>query len=120
MHQDSGLQGRRKPGKNPGRNKFGQTTKEEILNAAVDLFNENGYLKTSMVDIAQMVGLTKGGIYHYVNKKEDLLMQIHEDMIDAFHDRIALAVDKEIDPYKKLVKWINVHVSIMRDFQRHI
>ncbi|MHB1011463.1 MAG: TetR/AcrR family transcriptional regulator, partial [Desulfobacteria bacterium] len=39
--------------------------KEEILGAAIRLFTRKGYVNTSMDDIAEAVGLTKGGLYHY-------------------------------------------------------
>jgi len=35
--------------------------KEEILGAAIRLFTRKGYVNTSMDDIAEAVGLTKGG-----------------------------------------------------------
>ena len=44
-----------------------------------------GYEATSMNDIANAVGLTKAGLYHYIDGKEDLLFQIMSygmDMVD--------------------------------------
>jgi AcrR family transcriptional regulator len=46
---------------------------------------EKGYEGTSMNDIADAVGLTKAGLYHYIRGKEDLLFQIMSygmDMVD--------------------------------------
>ena len=46
---------------------------------------QKGYEATSMNDIADAVGLTKAGIYHYIRGKEDLLFQIMSyamDMVD--------------------------------------
>ena len=51
--------------------------KDEISKAALDLFSSRGYLKTSMSDVAKAVGLTKGGLYYHVDKKEDLLLCCH-------------------------------------------
>jgi TetR/AcrR family transcriptional regulator, cholesterol catabolism regulator len=53
---------------------------------------QKGYEATSMNDIADAVGLTKAGLYHYIRGKEDLLFQIMSygmDMVDQ--DVIAAA-----------------------------
>lgn len=52
--------------------------KEEILEAALTLFSKFGYDGTSFSQIAKHVGLTKGGIYHHFQSKEELFNQLHE------------------------------------------
>lgn len=48
-------------------------TKERILEIALGLFAQNGYLGTSMSDIAEKLGITKGALYkHYASKQEIL------------------------------------------------
>ena len=48
-------------------------TKERIMEAALELFAQNGYLGTSMNDIAKQLGITKGALYkHYLSKQEIL------------------------------------------------
>ena len=48
-------------------------TKERILRTALELFAQNGYLGTSMNDIAGQLGFTKAALYkHYVSKQEIL------------------------------------------------
>ena len=57
-------------------------TKERILEAALDLFSQNGYYGTSMSDIAGKVGITKAALYkHFLAKEEILeaLLQIGEE-----------------------------------------
>ncbi|WP_084804396.1 TetR/AcrR family transcriptional regulator [Halonatronum saccharophilum] len=49
--------------------------KEKILEMALKLFIRNGYLGTSLNEIASAVGLTKGGVYHYFDSKDDLYYQ---------------------------------------------
>lgn len=48
-------------------------TKEKITIAALRLFLLRGYKCVSLVDVANEVGITKGGIYHYFGSKEELL-----------------------------------------------
>lgn len=46
---------------------------DALVDAAVRLFSELGYDGTSMDDIAQAAGLTKGALYHHVSGKQELL-----------------------------------------------
>ena len=94
----------------------GKDMKEKILRAALKLFRKKGYLGTSMTDIAVEVGLTKGGIYHYIAKKEDLLRELHDEMISAVVSRMNRMVEPEPDPGTKLENWIRSHASIMHDY----
>jgi TetR/AcrR family transcriptional regulator, cholesterol catabolism regulator len=93
---------------------------DEILNAALYLFNTKGYLKTSMNDIADALNLTKGGLYHYVIKKEDLLKLAHERMTDAFINGFRQSVQSADDPQKKLASWLKEHILLMQKYQSHI
>ena len=50
-----------------------ESTKERILETALTLFARNGYLGTSMSDIAGALGITKAALYkHYAGKQEIL------------------------------------------------
>lgn len=54
-------------------------TRARLLEAAKALFKENGYSATSLEQIAEAVGVTKGAIYgHFANKEELLLAAIEE------------------------------------------
>ncbi|NNC10552.1 TetR/AcrR family transcriptional regulator [Planctomonas sp. JC2975] len=47
--------------------------REQVLVAAVALFNEKGYDATSVADLADRLGLTKSALYHHFESKEELL-----------------------------------------------
>ncbi|MGW7683670.1 TetR/AcrR family transcriptional regulator [Kribbella sp. NPDC054772] len=51
-------------------------TKAEIHRAAVDLFSNQGYDKTSLREIAEQVGITKASLYYHYSSKQDLLRAI--------------------------------------------
>lgn len=53
----------------------------EIIEAAVKLFEKKGYKATSIRDIAASINLTQGTIYHYVSNKEELLYEINDRLI---------------------------------------
>ena len=55
-------------------------TKERITEAALELFAQSGYLGTSMSDIAQRLGITKGALYKHFASKQEILDSIVEQM----------------------------------------
>lgn len=53
--------------------------KEEIKQAALELFASNGFEGTSLADIAGVVGLKKQSIYSHFKDKDDLFLSIMKD-----------------------------------------
>jgi AcrR family transcriptional regulator len=53
--------------------KDGNTRKNEILDIALALFGEKGYEKTTVEDILNRAGISKGAFYYYFETKEDVL-----------------------------------------------
>lgn len=56
--------------------RIAKTTLPDILQAAATLFNERGYHQTKLEDIARAVGIEKGSLYHYFDRKEEILYEI--------------------------------------------
>lgn len=52
-----------------------------ILASAVRLFYERGYQATSVSDVVEDAGYTKGAFYYYFKSKETLLVEIHDDFV---------------------------------------
>lgn len=55
-----------------GRNKHPEETVKLILDTAIKLFSKKGYEKTSLQDIIDETGLSKGAIYHHFSCKEEI------------------------------------------------
>ena len=49
---------------------------EEVVAAAAEVFEEQGYPTATLQDIGSRVGLLKGSLYYYISSKEDLLFEI--------------------------------------------
>ncbi len=58
------------------RNASNEHTRERIINAAKRLFAEQGYQKTTVVDISRQAGLSEAAMYEYFQGKEALLLMI--------------------------------------------
>jgi AcrR family transcriptional regulator len=52
-------------------------TRDKILDVALELFNEQGYDKTSLREIAERLGVTKAALYYHFERKEDILLELH-------------------------------------------
>ena len=91
-------------------------TKENIIIAALRLFVTRGYKSVSLIDVANAVGITKGGIYHYFSSKDDLLqvgMHYLLERLEAKYTELlsdknsirevlnALLVEKTLERYAK-------------------
>ncbi|MDN3242560.1 TetR/AcrR family transcriptional regulator [Glycomyces tritici] len=61
---------------------------DEVLRAALELFAEQGYANTSVQQIVQAAGVTKGAMYHYFTSKDDLLFAIYERMLSLQKRRL--------------------------------
>lgn len=62
-------------------------TKLKILDVALQLFSQNGYLGTSMNDIAMQLGVTKPALYKHYTSKHEILERIAERMNEMDFER---------------------------------
>ncbi len=62
-----------------------EVRKMEIIQAALELFAQDGYENTSVNHIIERAGVSKGGFYHHYDSKAQLL----EDIARLFLDKIA-------------------------------
>ena len=73
-------------------------TKERILDIALELFAQNGYLGTSMSDIAKQLGFTKAALYKHYASKQKILDQIVERMNRMDYERAEAYEMPEKEP----------------------
>lgn len=73
-------------------------TKERILDIALELFAQNGYLGTSMSDIAKQLGFTKAALYKHYASKQEILDQIVERMNRMDYERAEAYEMPETEP----------------------
>ena len=68
--------------------KKGDLKRAQILDAAEKLFFEKGYDRTSVQDILDALGMSKGGFYHYFDSKESVLRAVSERRVEGRFDRL--------------------------------
>jgi len=67
-------------------------TKEEILDAAAQIFRLKGYHATSMQDIAGAVNLQKASLYHHVSSKQEILLDLLDQGLELLTGQIIVIV----------------------------
>ena len=76
-------------------------TKERIIDVALELFAQSGYLGTSMSDIAKQLGITKGALYKHYTGKQEILDSIVERMNKMDYERAEEYEMPETEPDSK-------------------
>jgi len=66
--------------------------RQEILRTAARLFQERGYDATSMNDVAAALKLSKGGLYHHFQSKDEILFHIMSHAMDSTEERVINVV----------------------------
>ena len=86
------------------RHKEPEVRKNELLDGAQKLFVEKGYAKTTVNDILNVHGLSKGVFYYYFKSKEEVMDAIIQRMVDdmAVHAR-KIAADPDMTPPQKIL-----------------
>jgi AcrR family transcriptional regulator len=77
-----------------GRQRPGGTPREEILDAAAELFTSRGYAATSTRTIADAVGIRQASLYYHFTSKEELLEEL---LAGTVRPSLAFAAALETD-----------------------
>jgi TetR/AcrR family transcriptional regulator, cholesterol catabolism regulator len=92
----------------------------QILEKAAQLFRVKGYDSTSMSDIADEVGITKAGLYYFVESKEHLLYLITDYGLDLLDETVVHPLEEVTDPREHLQELIKLHVHMILNRPREV
>jgi AcrR family transcriptional regulator len=98
-------------------NRLGQMDQKKAIKAATvgkvaaTLFNQKGYLETSMDDLSVAAQLSKGGIYHYFSGKHEILYSIATNYMDLLLKDLEQELKKIGDPLSKIKFIIFRHID---------
>ncbi len=71
---------------------------DAIRAAAVDLFARQGYEVTSVRQVVEAAGVTKGALYHHFKAKEDLLFGIYDRLLTLQQERLEAIAAEDRPP----------------------
>ncbi|WFE76974.1 TetR/AcrR family transcriptional regulator [Roseinatronobacter sp. S2] len=94
--------------------------RSKICAATAGLIAENGYASTSIQEVADAVGITKAGVYHYFRNKlalyETIALETLSDMLATVQKAVAQAHDHE----GRLVAFMCAHAAFFEETGRAI
>ena len=88
-------------------------SRQEILRTAARLFQKRGYDATSMNDIAAALKLSKGGLYHHFQSKDEILYEIMNHAMEITEERVLNPVRGIADPEERLRALIRLHIEVV-------
>lgn len=85
----------------------------EIYRTAAQIILRKGYDATSVNDIANALGMTKAGLYHYINGKKELLFDIMNFGLWELDAEVAAPARRINDPAARLRFIIGAHARLV-------
>src|SRR5699024_2828226 len=92
----------------------------EILDNALVVLATKGFHATTIQDIADASNLTKGGLYHYLKSKDEILFLLHDRFIDKGLKLLEEIENEDLIPKDKLIKLLDTHLEIIHEFKDEI
>jgi len=90
------------------KNNSKENTRERIINSAKKLFAEQGYQKTTVVDISRQAGLSEAALYDHFQGKEDLLLMIPDlwvsELLQDLDDQL-FGIKGAVNKLRKYLWW---------------
>ena len=103
------------------RSRKGEQTRARLLEAAKEIFEENGFLEARISDIAERAGLSHGSFYHYFDSKEQIFREVAETLDDRLsapmHD-VVFSRDAGGTPRERLRTAMRLHLESYKEEAR--
>src|SRR5580693_3537241 len=95
------------------RQEMRQEPRQEILRAAARLFQQQGYDATSMNDVAAALKLSKGGLYHHFESKDEILFHIMSHAMTITEERVVKVARRIEGVEERLRTLIRLHIQVV-------
>ncbi len=97
-----------------------EARRSEVVATAAKLFAERGYDGTSISELTEATGLAAGGIYHYIEGKDDLLIAICDELLEPLLARAREIVAAEAPPVEQLRELVAAWVAHVVAHRHHM
>ena len=88
-------------------------SRQELLRTAARLFQQRGYDATSMNDVAAALKLSKGGLYHHFQSKDEILFEIMNHAMEITQDLVIGPVRRIAGAEERLRALIRLHIEVV-------
>lgn len=90
-------------------------TRDDVLDAAAQVFRQKGFHGASMSDIAAAVNVQKASLYHHVSSKQEILLELLERALQILTVRISTVAGQNDPADKKLRQMIRVYLQLLAE-----
>ena len=95
------------------------TSRERLLDAAIDLIRAKGYTAMRVEDVCEATGLTKGSFFHHFASKEELALAAAERWGAKTGDLFAAATYHQLpDPLERVLAYVDFRKALIRGAAR--
>lgn len=95
-------------------------TRQVLLDSALELFGAKGFHTTTVQEIVEQAGLTKGAFYHHFASKEDVLRLIHDEFLRVQHEALDRILSETDDPSEQLREIVRMSVLTVARYQAYV
>jgi TetR/AcrR family transcriptional regulator, transcriptional repressor for nem operon len=90
--------------------KKGTQTRDMVVEKSLQLFSVKGYFNTSVSDIMQATGLTKGGLYGHFRSKEEIWFAVYDRAVSIWRSIVLNGVSQVADPIERIEKTVQNNI----------
>ncbi len=94
--------------------------REQMVKAALGLFKEKGYHRTTTREIATASGFSIGTLYEYIRTKEDILYLVCDSIYDTVYDKLEMVIEPQQADFQTLKDTIISYCQIIDEIQEEI
>jgi len=94
--------------------------RREVVATAARLFADRGYDGTSMSELTEATGLAAGGLYHYIEGKDDLLIAICDELLEPLLTQAREIVAEGATPVEQLRRLVRAWVAHVVEHRDHM
>ncbi len=102
---------------NTPRSQKGARTRARLVEAAKEVFEEDGFLEARISDIAERAGLSHGSFYHYFESKEEIFREVAqgvEEQLSAPLGDVILEPGSKAPPQERIREALRRHLESYR------
>ncbi|HEV2780751.1 MAG TPA: TetR/AcrR family transcriptional regulator [Actinophytocola sp.] len=90
---------------------YSESTRQALVDSAVELFTKNGYAGTSLDAIAKRARVTKGALYHHFSGKQALFEAAFDVVEQAAVARLAEVVGGDGSAWERAVRGVEIYIK---------
>lgn len=94
-----------------------QKNRQTILDAALDVFSQNGFRGSTLDQIADVAGLSKPNLLYYFSSKEAIHAELMSGLLDTWLDPLR-TLDAGGDPVEEILGYVRRKLELSRDYPR--